>query len=587
MMEVAVGDRVQSRDDYRATVMYVGAVAGASPEDGWVGLQWDVAGRGKHNGFVKGVQYFTCPDGCGSFVRPDTVIQPSVSFQEAFVERYASEDAASALERMDFRAAGGKKAAVVVELVGKDREVTRMQKTADLQEVTLPARRIARAGDAGWLGENASGIGSLVLDDNLFRDWAAVGELATQLPNLHTLSLNGNRLQSPLAGASLSLSAALQGLRKLAINSTGADFAQVDRLVQFLPALTDLHMASNGISRIVDTASPDAVTFAHWPALTLLDLSDNNIGSWADVRQLAAFGKLQKLFLNGNAISEIAFPAAGAADAGAGSDEFGALQVLALANNKVDSLASIRELRALASLCELRVQGNPVCEATGASAFRQLLIAMMPSVKSLNGGEVRERERTEAQKFYISYWLRLPEAPDAETIAKGDDVFAALVEKHGLPAVAKGAAAGSGPTMLNVTLTSMAADSSHKAAIARKLPAGMTVANVKRMCQQLFKLDVARQRLFTKARTETDMWNAELMEEDLKPISFYVTHEECDIVMQEADEAVAQRDAEDKHEKQKQLEEMQARQQSALLAAQEEEVAAGKMAVSLAAVSAA
>ena len=107
MMEVAVGDRVQSRDDYRATVMYVGAVAGASPEDGWVGLQWDVAGRGKHNGFVKGVQYFTCPDGCGSFVRPDTVIQPSVSFQEAFVERYASEDAASALERMDFRAAGG------------------------------------------------------------------------------------------------------------------------------------------------------------------------------------------------------------------------------------------------------------------------------------------------------------------------------------------------------------------------------------------------------------------------------------------------------------------------------------------------
>ena len=35
----AVGDRVQSRDEYRATVMYVGSVAGASPEDGWIGLQ--------------------------------------------------------------------------------------------------------------------------------------------------------------------------------------------------------------------------------------------------------------------------------------------------------------------------------------------------------------------------------------------------------------------------------------------------------------------------------------------------------------------------------------------------------------------
>jgi hypothetical protein len=583
-MEVAVGDRVQSRDDFRATVMYVGAVAGASPEDGWVGLEWDVAGRGKHNGFVKGVQYFTCPDGCGSFVRPDTVIQPSVSFQEAFIERYASEDAASALERMDFRAAGKKKAAVVVELVGKDREVTRMQKTADLETVTLPARRIARAGNAEWLFENAAGIGSLVLDDNLFKDWASVGELAAQLPNLHTLSLNGNRLQPPV-GVSLSLPAALQALRKLSINSTGADFAQVNRLVKYLPALTDLHMASNGISRIIDAASPDPVAFAEWPALTLLDLGDNNIGSWAEVRQLAAFGKLEKLFLNGNSISEISFPpAAGDKGKGAGSDEFGALRVLALANNKVDNLSSISALRALVSLCEVRLQGNPVCEATGASAFRQLLIAMMPSVKSLNGGEVRERERTEAQKFYISYWLRQPDAPDAETISKSDCIFAALVQKHGLPAVAKGAAASGGPAMLNVNLTSMAADSSHKAPIARKLPAGMTVANVKRMCQQLFKLDVARQRLFAKARSETDMWNAELMEEDLKPISFYITHEECDIVMQEADEAVAQRDAKDKQEKQKQLEETQAKQQAALMAAQEEEVAAGKMAA-LAAVS--
>ena len=34
-----VGDRVQSRDDYRATVRYLGSVTGASPEEGWVGLQ--------------------------------------------------------------------------------------------------------------------------------------------------------------------------------------------------------------------------------------------------------------------------------------------------------------------------------------------------------------------------------------------------------------------------------------------------------------------------------------------------------------------------------------------------------------------
>lgn len=236
--------------------------------------QWDTAGRGKHNGFVKGVQYYTCHNGCGSFVRPDTVIQPSISFQEAFIEKYASEDAASALEKMDFRVAGGKKAAVVVELVGKDREVTRMQRTSDLQVVTLTSCKIARSGDAQWLRENASGIESLILDDNLFKDWASVGELAIQLPNLHTLSLNGNRLH-PISGGSTTFSAALGCLRKLAINATGADFAQVQHLVKYLPALTDLHMASNKISSIVDDSNQ--VCFDNWPELALLDLSDNSV----------------------------------------------------------------------------------------------------------------------------------------------------------------------------------------------------------------------------------------------------------------------------------------------------------------------
>ena len=251
----------------------------------------------------------------------------------------------------------------------------------------------------------------------------------------------------------------------------------------------------------------------------------------------------------------------------------------AVAIAQVEGMASIRALRSgMRSLSELRMQGNPVVEAFGTSAFRQLLIATVPSVKSLNGGEVRERDRNEAEKFYLSYWLKQPDAADGEAIAKNDEIFAALVEKHGMPAV-RGAGEGTiGPSMLNVNLKSMAADSSHKAAIQRKLPGGMTVANVKRMCQQLFKLDVARQRLYTKACTETDMWNAELMEEDLKPISFYVTHEDCDIVMQEVDEAVAKREVLEKEEKRKLLEKSQAQEQAALLAAQEGEIAAAKQA---------
>ena len=368
----------------------------------WLRDQWDVLGRGKHNGFVKGVQYFTCPDGCGSFVRPDTVIQPSVSFQEAFIEKYSSDDAASAVGKMDFRAARQSKAAVVVELVGLDREVTRMQKTEEIEEVTLTACKVARAGNSDWLRDKACGVASLVLDDNLFKDWTSVAELATQLPNLHTLSLNGNRLQVTM-GEYAVFSTALKKLRKLAINATGTDFVRLNRHVKYMPALTDLHMASNGISSIVDddtsSDSANAVNFSAWPSLTLLDLSDNSLSSWADVLKLSSFAKLETLLLNGNRIPDISFPSqpvsandTSPASNAISSAPFGALRVLALGNNKISHLSSVRALDALAALAEVRMQGNPVCECHGTNAFRQLVVAMLKNIKQLNGGEVRARE---------------------------------------------------------------------------------------------------------------------------------------------------------------------------------------------------
>ena len=57
-----------------------------------------------------------------------------------------------------------------------------------------------------------------------------------------------------------------------------------------------------------------------------------------------------------------------------------------------------------------------------------------------------------------------PDAPDAAVIQERDHVFAALVERHGLPEV-RAAGQGAGPAMLSVTLKSMAADSAHKVLI--------------------------------------------------------------------------------------------------------------------------
>lgn len=52
----ALGGRVDS-GGYRGTVRYIGALPGYPGN--WYGIEWDDPSRGKHNGSVNGVQYFT------------------------------------------------------------------------------------------------------------------------------------------------------------------------------------------------------------------------------------------------------------------------------------------------------------------------------------------------------------------------------------------------------------------------------------------------------------------------------------------------------------------------------------------------
>lgn len=52
-----VGQRLSLKHQL-CTVRYIGAVADKSGE--WLGVEWDDAERGKHDGTHDGAQYFTC-----------------------------------------------------------------------------------------------------------------------------------------------------------------------------------------------------------------------------------------------------------------------------------------------------------------------------------------------------------------------------------------------------------------------------------------------------------------------------------------------------------------------------------------------
>lgn len=57
MTSFSVGQRLSLKRD-RCTIRYVGTVAGKKGQ--WLGVEWDDAIRGKHDGAVEGTRYFTC-----------------------------------------------------------------------------------------------------------------------------------------------------------------------------------------------------------------------------------------------------------------------------------------------------------------------------------------------------------------------------------------------------------------------------------------------------------------------------------------------------------------------------------------------
>ncbi|KAI9205921.1 CAP Gly-rich domain-containing protein [Polychytrium aggregatum] len=71
---ISVGDRCEVVTEEgltkRGSVQFVGKTQ--FKPGYWVGIQYDEP-LGKHNGTVKGVQYFSCPDKYGAFLRPNKV----------------------------------------------------------------------------------------------------------------------------------------------------------------------------------------------------------------------------------------------------------------------------------------------------------------------------------------------------------------------------------------------------------------------------------------------------------------------------------------------------------------------------------
>jgi len=77
--------------------------------------------------------------------------------------------------------------------------------------------------------------------------------------------------------------------------------------------------------------------------------------------------------------------------------------------NDIDTLA------AFPALTCLRVLGCPLLENYTKHERRQLLLARLPNITLLNGGgEISEREREDAERAFIRYYMEKPESERPE-----------------------------------------------------------------------------------------------------------------------------------------------------------------------------
>eukprot|EP00742_Colponemidia_sp_Colp-10_P003275 GILJ01003485.1.p1 GENE.GILJ01003485.1~~GILJ01003485.1.p1 ORF type:complete len:552 (+),score=93.11 GILJ01003485.1:115-1770(+) len=537
MSDFQSGQRIICGDD-RGTVRYVGTVASApDPNETWVGIEWDDAKRGKHDGTVQGVRYFTCEPGFGSLVKPEK-LHTGISFVEALELKYraplSQEEEQKLQEELYVPTTRNRK--LKIELVGMDKIKEKQDKIEELADVSLHNFNIGIVNDETTLRSMNLSVTELHLDMNLLWNWSQVCQLVRACPQLHSLALTSNRLV-PLPGVDSELDA-LKQLKLLILNDMKIDWKQVELLAPYLPNLEELHLCHNNLTVIGEESTNQQPEEARepsmdnlvgvsyvdcFPNLQVLNLDHNRLKNWQQIWKLSKMPKLSKLQINANGLTEIVWPM--------GVEQlpfhpFSALRSISVNDNEVANWASIDSLNRFGGIEELRIRDNPLNRMVGLKAARNLFIARIKSLTLLNGSQIRARERADAEKAYLKEAVKdMIDHPTVEprNIEERHPRFVELAQAFGDPRESSQMTSSASQTladnMISVHIRSLHADSVEKAPVARKLPLTMTVKDVKVLCSRLYKVDPSKQLL--SFREDQNCPYPDILDDDMRQLSFY------------------------------------------------------------------
>lgn len=260
-------------------------------------------------------------------------------------------------------------------------------------------------------------ISELDLSCNLFESLQEILRLVTLLPKLVHLVLDGNRFEVDGTADALRLDrVASLSLSNTLLQGKAGSLGQLTS--RHFPIVKTFKLANDERH---NTASLDAQALP--ASIKMIDLAGNSFANLSDLQDLIACGKLERLNLEKCQIAGV-----GELDTHINSS----ITDLDLAHNKIDSWAVIDALpTAFPALKQLRMTGNPIYTHLKSAAGKPLLaedgymltIARLPQLEMLNYSKITEKERLNAEKYYLDEIA-------AELAATSPDNRADVLQRH-------------------------------------------------------------------------------------------------------------------------------------------------------------
>ena len=440
--ELCIGDRIEC-DEHRGTLKFIGEI---EHMDGiWLGIDWDDAARGKHNGSYKGRRYFeTKYQTSGSFITPKKA-KLGISFYEAYQ----------------------------MKMQELNENVTRMR------IFVLENRTIYGIGPPETsvpLSDTFSRVVDLDISRNLLKCWEDVHEITSLIPTLTSLNVSHNRL-----AISDQLTKTFPNIQELVMNHMSYSWSNILNSTSMFPNLRSLYVCYNDLNELVDSSG-------HLQKLERLSIANNHITEWKDILKLGQLPELKILYTNHNGLKITYFN-----DVSLEEEQktkyFPKLETLELNNNEIEDLSSIDELSKLPNLRNFSITNNPL-ETEFKENLYLVIIGKLGGLETYTKANISATDRKNAEIYYFHTIAKqaLRNQWSEEKMVQQHARYKELIRKYGLP----------NPNLLQQPSTNLkdklipvnfkSPNAPDKVFKQKKLSPTMTVLKLKSFVQRLYKI---------------------------------------------------------------------------------------------------